>query len=414
MGRPQRCCAKIIFSLIPFIHVVMGWSTLSQPLASSTFCEPSSLIQRRIAVFDSRGTQRSSFPTSTRLHGVLSRSAILKHKSRNSGQTSSVPYKKGNSDRKRNQPNDGQNNVTRTFLKDAIEEAIYRQKTAMDCLELERSKLMDGVQLLRSNHQCDSNLEPKYQENEDDDVVDRDDPKTEKKERDPRIALDRVDKRRLELIEHITKLEKLRCDMVTGEYSHKRDTRDCSLSVAIAEARFRDIVGSKGKPCSILNRPKDTWKIVAERSKGEFGRPREFTGLVFYSPLGVPILVGKPKAESDGILRRVSQGSDLWFQVEDYEGSRVLLRSSLVRGTKGSKRCLQMAADLAAFYSVWGGGHYPNKSQVFDKVPVMYTDSKHVAKRGTKVGRMRKRKSLGRIMGRPSSVGKITRGLKPS
>ncbi len=285
---------------------------------------------------------------------------------------------------------------------DAIEEAIYRQKTAIDCLELEHSKLMDGVQLLESNKQYE------------DDDGDGDNPKTGKKERDPRIALDRVDKRRLELLELITELENLRCDMVTGESRHKTDTRVCSLSVAIAEARFRDIVGSKGKPCSILNRPKDTWKIVAERSKGEFGRPREFTGLVFYSPLGVPILIGKTKAESDGILRRVSQGSDLWFQVEDYEGSRVLLRSSLVRGTKGSKRCLQMAADLAAFYSVWGGGHYPNKSEVFDKVPVMYTDSKHVAKRGTKVGRMRKRKSLGRIMGRPSSVEKITQGLKPS
>ena len=73
-----------------------------------------------------------------------------------------------------------------------------------------------------------------------------------------------------------------------------------------------------------------------------------------------------------------------------------------------------MAADLAAYYSVWGRDHYNNKKiDCFDTVPVMYTDSKHVAKRGTKVGRMRKRKSLGRLMGRPSSVESIARELEP-
>ena len=198
--------------------------------------------------------------------------------------------------------------------------------------------------------------------------------------------------------------------------SNSTQHNNSSLSVAAAESRFRTITGSKGKPCSILDRPKDTWKIIAERSSttGEFGRPKEFAGLVFHSPLGVPILVGKSKAESDGILRRVSQGSDLWFQVEDYEGSRVLLRSSLVRGTKNSKMCIQMAADLAAYYSVWGRDHYHSKNDYcFDTVPVMYTDSKHVAKRGTKVGRMRKRKSLGRLMGRPSSVESIAQELEP-
>ena len=307
---------------------------------------------------------------------------------------------------------------------DAMEEAIYRQTTALECLELERCKLVEKLRLVESStQQLNSNLEPTNKGNMDDNGCggggDNDLETKKKKERNPRIALDRVATRKLELRERITKVEELRQElmMVGGNNRQNNSTQhNSSLSVAAAESRFRAITGSKGKPCSILDRPKDTWKIIAEQrsTTGEFGRPKEFTGLVFHSPLGVPILVGKSKAESDGILRRASQGSDLWFQVEDYEGSRVLLRSSLVRGTKNSKMCIQMAADLAAYYSVWGRDQYHNnKNDCFDTVPVMYTDSKHVAKRGTKVGRMRKRKSLGRLMGRPSSVESIARELEP-
>lgn len=388
----------------------MGWSTLPRAPVSFTLGEKCSLARRRVDLGDSREIQSRYSSGRTRLYGVLTRSTILKHKgngksTKNSSQKSSARYKNRTTNGKMTRLNDGQNSITRTFLMDAIEEAIYRQKTAIDCIELERSKLLDILRSSRSNQDCDTKLEQNNLEGNSN---------LGKNEREPKVALNRVDKRSRELSERITKLEELRHDMLEGGGRNKRDISNGSLSVADAESGFRKILGSKGKACSILDRPKESWKIVAERSKGEFGRPKGFTGLVFYSPLGVPILVGKLKADSDGILRRASQGSDLWFQVEDYEGSRVLLRSSLIRGTKDSKRCLQMAADLAAFYSVWGGGHCSDKSNLFDKVPVMYTDSKHVAKRGTKVGRMRKGKSLGRIMGQPSSVEEIARGRKPS
>jgi hypothetical protein len=55
-----------------------------------------------------------------------------------------------------------------------------------------------------------------------------------------------------------------------------------------------------------------------------------------------------------------------------------------------------MAADLAARYSIWGDD--------YDSVPVMYTDSRKVAKRGSKVGNMKQNKSLGRMFGNPSAV----------
>lgn len=299
---------------------------------------------------------------------------------------------------------------------DAIEEAKFRQMTALECLGIEREKIKDELIEFKSiERQHSEKVDPCDELRNEEYADDHDDGREKemtKNKRNPENALDRVAKRQIELTERIKDLEELRSELVNG--GRKENSDNDSLNIATAEYRFRAIMASTGKPCSILDRPKDSWKIVAERSRCEFGRPKGFTGLVFYSPLGVPILIGKPNADSDGILRRASQGSDLWFQVEDYDGSRILLRSSLLPGSKDSKRCMQMAADLAAFYSVWGGSHRYNASESFDTVPVMYTDSKHVAKRGTKVGRMRKRKSLGRLMGRPSSVESIARGLEPS
>ncbi len=363
------------------------------------------------------GSKSSVRPT--RLYGVLSRASILKHKSSSStikkkGHQQHVGNRQGSSSRKNMAP---KAIMTTTFLMDAVEEAIYRQTTALECLEIEEEKLEDELREFQSTHseysqQFDSNIEPTNKNYDNHHHGNSAEKEEGKKKRNPENALTRVARRRIELTKRISNLEGLRGDLVNG--IRKENSDGSSSNVAAAESRFRAIMGSTGRSCSILDRPKETWKIVMERSKGEFGRPKGFMGLVFYSPLGVPILVGKPKADSDGILRRASQGSDLWFQVEDYDGSRVLLRSSLVRGTKDSKRCMQMAADLAAFYSIWGGSQRHDNSNSFDTVPVMYTDSKHVAKRGTKVGRMRKRKSLGRLMGKPSSVEKIARGLEPS
>jgi len=151
---------------------------------------------------------------------------------------------------------------------------------------------------------------------------------------------------------------------------------------------------------SILTEPIDDWMTERTFNK-EFGRPKGFDGLIFYTPLGVPILVGTQGSHGDETLRQVSQGMDLWFQVEGYCGSRVLLRTSLMRSLKGSKYCTQMAADLAAHYS---------DSRWENNVPIMYTDSRHVAKRGSKSGQMKKRKSFGRIIGHPDAVSKITNG----
>merc|ERR1719491_179106 len=153
----------------------------------------------------------------------------------------------------------------------------------------------------------------------------------------------------------------------------------------------------------IFHQSPSSWKSK-QALQNQYGRPHGFDGDVYYSPLGVPILVGRMKAHKDEVMRNAAQGSDLWFQVEDYNGSRVLLRTSLMKGTSGSKACMQMAADLAARYSVWGAGAGTGGNHKYDSVPVMYTDSRKVAKRGGRVGQMKQKKSLGRIMGMPQNV----------
>lgn len=151
---------------------------------------------------------------------------------------------------------------------------------------------------------------------------------------------------------------------------------------------------------NIIESP-DRWHWPEER---EFGRPRGFAGLVLKSPNGIPVLVGREKAHSDDTLRRIAQGSDLWFQVEDYNGSRVLLRISLCKGLVDSRACRQFAANVAAHFSV---------SRHEKCVSVMYTDSKHVAKRGSKRGSMRKRKRLGTMIGYPSRVSDVVVDKEP-
>ena len=225
--------------------------------------------------------------------------------------------------------------LSKEFLLDVIDEALYRQMSALEALD-------------RQNR------------------------------------TDRTEARRGELADITTKMKNLQSSM---------QTRNGLLN----EQRMEQI---KHQICSlgygsIFKQDRHSWKSMKARDK-EFGRPRGFDGQVYYSPLGVPILVGRENAHKDEILRNAANGADLWFQVEDYNGSRVLLRTSLMRGTMGSKQCKQHAANIAAKYSMWGEG--------YESVPVMYTDSRKVAKRGTKVGSMKKSKSLGRIMGFPQDV----------
>ena len=136
-------------------------------------------------------------------------------------------------------------------------------------------------------------------------------------------------------------------------------------------------------------------------ARDQFGRPSGFDGLVIASPRGVPILVAR-RSFSDELLRRVGRGTDLWFQAVG-RGSRVLLRTSCVPSlSKSPRECVEYAADLAAYF---GGGARGGD----DTVEVMYTDSRRVAKRGSRVGQLKPKKRLGTVWARPGRVADAAR-----
>ena len=87
-------------------------------------------------------------------------------------------------------------------------------------------------------------------------------------------------------------------------------------------------------------------------ARGIWGRPDDFEGLVVSSPKhGIPILISRQR-HSDSVLRRVSRGTDLWFQAREGRGSRVLLRTSMRRNlSKSPRECMEVAAAYAAFFS---------------------------------------------------------------
>jgi len=126
---------------------------------------------------------------------------------------------------------------------------------------------------------------------------------------------------------------------------------------------------------------------AAGREKGavDWGRPRGFTGQVFATDCGVPVLVG---SQADLVaMRAVFQGEDLWFEVNEGRGACVMLRTSLCRGAKGSRKCFQLAADLAAYFS--SERRLPPRQAANGKgVQVVYTSASRVAKKSRrKTGR---------------------------
>jgi len=151
---------------------------------------------------------------------------------------------------------------------------------------------------------------------------------------------------------------------------------------------------------------------VDAHARAQWGRPDGFDGLVVESPLGTPILVAR-RSFNDEHLRRISRGPDLFFQVREGRGSRVLLRTSMCRSLKRSRReCMEAASDLAAYFS---DSRPPTRVLVADpgrRVEVMFTDSRHVAKRGGRVGQLKDKKKLGTVMACPARALTVARAAQ--
>lgn len=115
----------------------------------------------------------------------------------------------------------------------------------------------------------------------------------------------------------------------------------------------------------------------ANRNKGNKGKKDETPNCHRYSsPSGFEIWVGRNNYQNDSITFRIAGDYDLWFHAQEISGSHVLLR--LEPGSVPEQQDLQTAADLAAYYS---------QARQSDRVPVVYTEPKHVFKpKGAKPG----------------------------
>ncbi len=96
----------------------------------------------------------------------------------------------------------------------------------------------------------------------------------------------------------------------------------------------------------------------------------------FRTPSGFELLIGRNNRQNDELTFRIAGDYDLWFHTQEIPGSHVLLR--LEPGAVAEEADLQFVADLAAYYS---------RSRQSDRVPVIYTEPKHVYKpKGAKPG----------------------------
>lgn len=153
-------------------------------------------------------------------------------------------------------------------------------------------------------------------------------------------------------------------EMLTQRIAQGREELDYLNSVlesiALAEGE-RDLqeIRQELMGTGYLRRP----STAKERNRRVTGKP-----LVFTSPGGLQILVGKNNTQNDELTCKTADKRDWWFHTRQIHGSHVILRCA---GTEPDEESVRMAAGLAAWYS---------QGRESDKVPVDYTPVKFVKK----------------------------------
>jgi predicted ribosome quality control (RQC) complex YloA/Tae2 family protein len=112
------------------------------------------------------------------------------------------------------------------------------------------------------------------------------------------------------------------------------------------------------------------------------------------------VLVGRSSLDNDTLTHRIAHAGDLWFHAYQAAGSHVILRCGGVK-RQPDRSAIIMAAQLAAFHS---------KARTSTKVPVLYTEKRHVRKpRKSKPG-LALAERFKTVMVEPKEAGKKTGG----
>jgi len=139
----------------------------------------------------------------------------------------------------------------------------------------------------------------------------------------------------------------------------------------------------------------------------QWGRPEGFGGLVIRSPRGLPILVERKNMKDKKSLMNLAKRSDQWFQIHDGKGPRVLLRTSMVPGiSKGYRECMEMAADLAAYFS---REYKDEKPWLRPETFKVYWTGPQRHKGGRRIGKVKKNEIFGRVVAKPDRVHNLAR-----
>ena len=135
-----------------------------------------------------------------------------------------------------------------------------------------------------------------------------------------------------------------------------------------------DLASSKA---SRGNKSKSSSKSSGKSSSKPKAQPEATSQPRRYStPSGYELLIGRNNRQNDILTFRTAGDYDLWFHSQEIPGSHALLR--LPAGSVPDEADLQSVADLAAYYS---------QARESDRVPVVYTQPKHVYKpKGAKPG----------------------------
>jgi len=104
------------------------------------------------------------------------------------------------------------------------------------------------------------------------------------------------------------------------------------------------------------------------QDRGNRKKKDSFSPLLFTSPTGCEILVGRNNLENDRLTLKTASNSDLWLHTKDMPGSHVILRT---QGQEPDEADIALAARIAAWHS---------KGRLSENVAVDCTAVRHVRK----------------------------------
>eukprot|EP00521_Asterionellopsis_glacialis_P018356 CAMPEP_0195306198 /NCGR_PEP_ID=MMETSP0707-20130614/37078_1 /TAXON_ID=33640 /ORGANISM="Asterionellopsis glacialis, Strain CCMP134" /LENGTH=396 /DNA_ID=CAMNT_0040370409 /DNA_START=169 /DNA_END=1359 /DNA_ORIENTATION=- len=205
----------------------------------------------------------------------------------------------------------------------------------------------------------------------------------------------------------VTKLLEETSDAMELLQDAKLDLESAASSDTIDEGRLRLVQERLQRTAKVTNfnvpKTESSSSMTVERKQSskkrnaneKLGTPASNVRKLLAPESGCPILVGRNRRGNEYLTFNVAKGDDIWMHARGCPGAHVVVQ---VRrgGPQPTDDCLQLAANLAAFYS---------DARNEQKAQVMAAEPKHLLKpRGAPLGAVKTREELQSFVGRPDDV----------